>query len=364
MAGSGLNAADTQAAGAVPALDHAMAARFARVALENIQRPYPCKVDHLMTSADDLAPPAVHHPVFHGSYDWHSSVHMHWLLVRLLALFPDLEGAESIREALDRRLRPEALAAERDYFARPSAATFERPYGWAWLLRLQAESIDLAQRDARAVPWSAACAPLADLLAMRLIDYMAIADFPVRTGTHFNSAFALVMALDYAHALPHPALRQAVVARAHGWFGRDRRYPARYEPGGDEFLSGGLVEAVLMRQVLDGCGFAEWWEQFSPPAGELGQWLMPVAVSDRSDPKLSHLDGLNLSRAWCWGRLESSLPADLVPLARQARLDHLAAGLPHAAAGDYAGTHWLASFATLAMSEGSQAAATSATSAT
>jgi len=361
VAGSGLNGA-TDANGATgagegrqaPVLDRVLAERFARVALENIQRAYPYKVDHLMTGPEDLAPPSVHHPIFHGSYDWHSSVHMHWLLARLLRLYPDLDVAGAIRDALDRQLQPRAVEVERAYFARPSAGTFERPYGWAWLLRLQAELTVLASAEPGAAAWARACAPLADLLAERLVDYLAIADFPIRTGTHFNSAFALVMANAYVRAVPHPALRRAIASRAQQWFGHDRRYPARYEPGGDEFLSGGLMEAMLMRETLDGCGFDEWWEQFSPAEAEFGNWLAPVTVSDRRDPKLSHLDGLNLSRAWCWGVLAPSLPREQAALARQARHAHLSAGLPHAAAGNYAGTHWLASFAALALTEGAE----------
>lgn len=332
-------------------LDDATAERFARVALDNIVRPYPYKVDHLMADAGDLAAPADLHPVFYGSYDWHSSVHMHWLLVRLLALRPNLAVAAQIRETLDAQLRPEPIAKELAYFERPTSRTFERPYGWAWMLRLQAELGAQAQRDAQAAKWAAACAPLSDHLAQRLIDYIDIADFPVRTGTHFNSAFALVMALAFARQYQHLALRKSIVRRAHRWFAHDMRYPARYEPGGDEFLSGGLMEAVLMRQVMDDCGFGEWWDLFSPGQAELGTWLTPVAVADRTDPKMSHLDGLNLSRAWCWRLLGPALPAPLQSFAVRAWSDHLEASLPQAVDGHYVATHWLATFALLALED-------------
>lgn len=334
-------------------LDGETASHFARVALENVLRRFPYKVEHMMTGPGDLADPAVAHPVFCGSYDWHSSVHMHWLLVRLLALRPALPEARQIRDTLDAQLQPSAIAAELAYFERPTSRTFERPYGWAWLLRLQAELTTLAARDPQAARWAEACSPLALHLAQRLIDYLDIADFPIRTGTHFNSAFALVMALSYTRALPHPALRRAIVRRAHRWFGHDQRYPARYEPGGDEFLSGGLTEAVLMRSVMDGCGFPEWWELFAPPAADLATWLTPVSVADRSDPKMSHLDGLNLSRAWCWRMLEPVLPEAVRPMAIQAWSEHLAASLPQAVTGDYVATHWLASFAMLALTDSS-----------
>lgn len=332
-------------------LDDATAERFARVALDNIVRPYPYKVDHLMVDVGDLAAPMDLHPVFYGSYDWHSSVHMHWVLVRLLILRPNLGIAGRIRETLDSQLRPESFATELAYFERPASRTFERPYGWAWVLRLQSELAALGQRDRQAARWAAACAPLADHLALRLIDHIDVADFPVRTGTHFNSAFALVMALFYARHGQHPALRKSIVRRAHRWFAHDVRYPARYEPGGDEFLSGGLMEAVLMQQVMDGCGFSEWWDLFSPGQAELGTWLTPVAVADRSDPKMSHLDGLNLSRAWCWRLLGPALPSTLQPLAVRAWSDHLAASLPQAVEGHYVATHWLATFALLALED-------------
>lgn len=340
-----------------PVLDDATASAFARVALENIERPYPYKVDHLMTGPGDLAEPRSVHPVFYGSYDWHSSVHMHWLLVRLLALRPDLPEAPAIRAALDRQLRPEAMATELAYFQRSSARTFERPYGWAWLLRLQAELLCFPADDAQARGWAEACAPLADHLALALVGYLDIADFPIRTGTHANSAFALVMADRFARAQRHLTLRRAITRRAHRWYGRDQRYPARYEPGGDEFLSGGMVEAVLMRRMLDGCDFAEWWDMFAPSEIDLGTWLTPVGVADRRDPKLSHLDGLNLSRAWCWRMLAPSLPADLHALAARAHADHLAASLQQAVAGEYVGTHWLASFAMLALTDSDEALA-------
>jgi len=184
-----------------------------------------------------------------------------------------------------------------------------------------------------------------------MIDYIDAANFPIRTGTHFNSAFALVMSLPYTRTAQHHALRKSLIRRAHRWFGHDQRYPARYEPGGDEFLSGGLMEAVLMRLVTTDCSFADWWEMFSPGQSELGTWLTPVSVADRTDPKMSHLDGLNLSRAWCWRLLGPGLPAPLQPLAIRAWADHLEASLPQAMDGHYVATHWLATFALLALED-------------
>ncbi|NUO86319.1 MAG: DUF2891 domain-containing protein [Cupriavidus sp.] len=333
------------------ALDRETARSFARVALENILRRYPYKLDHMMAGAGDLAGPAAWHPVFCGSYDWHSSVHMHWLLVRLLALYPDLEEAPRIRAMLDAQLRPDAMAAELAYFRRTDSRTFERPYGWGWMLKLQAELLALARHDPHASVWAEACAPLASHLSQQLAEFLDAAAFPVRTGTHYNSAFALVMALAYARTHQDMALRRAIVRRAHRWFGHDQKYPARYEPGGDEFLSGGLTEGVLMHAVMDGCAFSEWWELFVPGQAELANWLTPVTVTNRNDPKAAHLDGLNLSRAWCWRLLEPALPEPLRPLAIRAWSDHIEASLPQAVEGEYVSTHWLASFAVLALAE-------------
>ncbi|SNT26977.1 Protein of unknown function [Noviherbaspirillum humi] len=324
---------------------------FARIALANIVREYPNKLDHVLTSPDDLQPPRQLHPVFYGSFDWHSAVHMHWLLARLLRRGAAGEAASAIPNAFDTQFTPDRIAGEISYLNRPSARTFERTYGWAWLLKLQAELIALASEQPEAERWRDVLQPLADAFAQRYLDFLPLATFPIRAGIHANSAFGLLLALDYAGAHQDLRLRQALIVKGHEWFGRDRRYPAAYEPGGDDFLSGGLCEAALMCRLLDGCDFADWWEQFCPPPLQLAAWLAPVPVSDRSDPKLAHLDGLNLARAWCWRLLLPSLTSPLRETAEGTIEAHLQAALPHALAGDYAGTHWLASFAALALSE-------------
>lgn len=181
--------------------------------------------------------------------------------------------------------------------------------------------------------------------------FLPLAQFPLRAGTHANSAFGLFFALEYAKHAQHLALRRLLEAKAHAWFAQDQRYPARYEPSGDDFLSGGLMEAVLMREVLDDCDFADWWQVFSPSQADIAHWLQPVGVTDRTDPKMSHLDGLNLSRAWHWQLLLAQLPAELQPVVQTAIQAHLAASTQHALGGDYVGTHWLASFVLLAMTE-------------
>lgn len=326
------------------------ASAFAHTALNNIQREFPNKLDHVMNDASEVQSPRMLHPVFYGSFDWHSSVHMHWLLVKLLRDYPDFVDRARIRAVLDAHLTPANVAQEIDYLRQPSRQSFERTYGWAWLLKLQTELIQLAEQYPLAIVWRDALQPLAELFVERYFSFLPLAQFPIRAGTHSNSAFGLNFALDYAECIQHIALRKLIVSKANAWFGRDQRYPARYEPSSDDFLSGGLMEAALMRRVVDSCSYADWWELFCPAPDELGHWLLPVPVSDRTDPKLSHLDGLNLSRAWCWKKIEKELPAPLRSIAAEAIEAHLAAALPHVVRGSYAGTHWLASFAALALS--------------
>jgi len=304
-----------------------LAEAFARVALANVQRAYPRRLDQLVTSPDTEWRPRALHPAFFGSYDWHSAVHMHWLLARLVNLHPALESAVSA--ALDAHLAPEPLAGELAFFATPGAATFERPYGWAWLLELYAELLRLNRRR-----WHEALQPLAGELARRFSGYIKTLPYPVRAGTHGNSAFACVLALDYALATSDTKLKGDIEAAAKRWYLADRDYPVAYEPSGDDFLSPALVEAVLMQQVLEDPG---WLQAFLPALGPLAE---PPKVIDHADAKQSHLDGLCLSRAWCFVRLGNENEAKR----------HLAAGLPHVIGGDYAGEHWLATFATLALS--------------
>lgn len=324
---------------------------LAGVALQNLAIEYPNKLDHVFNGADDLRLPHELHPVFYASFDWHSCVHMVWSLSRLLRLYPELEQAAAIRAWCDSHLTAAKVGQECAYLQQASRQSFERTYGWAWLLKLQMELDTLAQQDADAGRWAQALQPLSQAFVERYLQFLPKAQFPIRAGTHANSAFGLLFALQYARRSQHPALLRAIEARAHAWFGRDRHYPARFEPGGDDFLSGGLMEAALMRELLDGCTFADWWQAFAPPQAELGHWLQPVPVTDRTDPKMAHLDGLNLSRAWCWRLLLPELGQELQAPVQAAIEAHLAASCQHALGGDYAGTHWLASFVLLALTE-------------
>jgi hypothetical protein len=322
-----------------------VASTFARIALGHVGREYPGVVQHVMEGPGDARTPAALHPVFHGSFDWHSCVHAHWMLARLIRRFPDLGEAPAVRARFDAAF----TRAEVAYFERLSHAGFERPYGWAWLLRLAAEL-----HAGRFAGWAAMLRPLCDLIAARFAAFLPKADYPVRAGVHANTAFALILCLDYALGAPDGALAALARAKALAWYGDDAACQA-WEPSGDDFLSGALVEAELMRRVLGAEAFAAWLSRFLPDlaAGRPATLFIPARVADRADGKIAHLDGLNLSRAWCWRGLASGLDeADpRRPLALEAAERHLAASLPHVA-GDYAGEHWLATFAVLALEAG------------
>ena len=332
-------------------IDAAFVADVARTALHNVATEYPYKLDQVLSGQDDFRAPRVLHPVFYGSYDWHSCVHMHWTLARLLRLCPQHAQAEATRRHFEQRLTAANVRGELVTLSGPHRDSFERPYGWAWLLKLTAELNLLTAEDPSALRWFDALAPLAQAFADRFADFLPRATYPTRAGTHGNSAFALLLALDYCETAQHRALRRVIAERANSWFGRDRRYPSEYEPSGDDFLSGGLVEAVLMRRVVDGCSFADWWNQFQPAPDTIGGWLQPAQVSDASDPKIVHLHGLNLSRAWCWRQLLPELDQKLKELAEESIERHLRVSVPAATEGAYVGTHWLASFAVLALTE-------------
>jgi hypothetical protein len=323
--------------------------RLAATALANVGTEYPFHLTHLARSDDDLRPPRALHPLFHGAYDWHSCAHMHWTLARCLRLRAHGELAASVAAHFDARFTPAAVAGECAYFSAAGRATFERPYGWGWLLQLAVELDALAAKLPAAARWRDALVPLAALLAGRLLAWLPRAEFPVRAGTHGNGAFALLLSWQYARHRDR-ALAASIEERARRWFGNDCRYPADYEPGGDEFLSGGLCEALLMARLLPAGQWASWWSDFAPAEPALACWLQPVRVADPNDAKIVHLHGLNLSRAWCWRQLRPLLPPPMQETAARAAAAHLRASLAAATEGDYVGTHWLASFALLAAS--------------
>lgn len=330
-------------------LDARLAAVFARVALANITREYPRKLDHLLAGPPgDLTPRRVH-PAFYGSYDWHSAVHMHWLLVRLLRVYPDLDRSADVAAALELHLTAETLALEQAYFEAPGRRTFERPYGWAWLLELQAEALRLGAEHSAGRRWAQALEPFAKYIAGQLRGFLALATYPIRTGTHSSTAFACILALDYARTAGDTQLAADITTAARRWHLADRGAPLAYEPSLADFLSPALVEAQLMCEVLTVHEFRVWFDAFLP--GGLGPLASPPVVPDRSDAQFSHLDGLSLSRAWAMRRIAAALPSDKALEFTTAAERHLAAGLPQVVGGDYVGEHWLATFATLALGE-------------
>jgi Protein of unknown function (DUF2891) len=333
-------------------LSRERASAFAKLALAAIQKEYPNKPEHVLGSSADVKGPRQLHPAFYGSYDWHSSVHGHWLLVRLLKTFPDLPEAKDIRAALNENLTAANLKAEADYFSRPDARSFERPYGWAWLLKLAEELHDWDDPDGR--EWSKNVQPLAHAIVARYLAFFPKQTYPIRSGVHPNTAFGLAFALDYARAVGHKELRELAEERSRAYFGKDASIPAAWEPDGADFFSPSLVEADLMRRVLPPAEFHAWFRRFLPDVakGEPKTLLEPATVTDRTDPQLVHLDGLNLSRAWCLRSIAAALPKDdpARKVLAESAARHADAALRHVASGDYAGEHWLGSFAVYLLS--------------
>lgn len=324
-------------------LDPLLARRFARITLDHVGREYPHKLDHVLAGPKDAATPSALHPIFHGSFDWHSCVHAWWQLLTLRRLFPDLPEAAAIAARADAMLVPDLVAGELAYLDRPTSGGFERPYGWAWALALHGEAVR------HGAGWGMALAPLAAAFAARLAAFLPKLTYPVRVGTHANTAFALVLAHDWARDHDRE-LARAIEGRARDWFGYDRGCQA-WEPAGDDFLSSALTEALLMSRVLPAAEFARWFDAFLPDLadGEPATLFTPATVSDRGDGKIAHLDGLNLSRAWCWRSLAGVLNAHPAASRMEGAVErHLAASLPHLD-DDYMGGHWLATFALLAV---------------
>lgn len=323
------------------------ASHFAQLALKCVQKEFPNKLDHVNNDKDDVRTPRAMHGAFYGCFDWHSSVHGHWMLVHLLRLFPALPEAARIRAALDANLSAENIKTENAYLLEKNRASFERTYGWAWLLKLAEELHNWNDVDGRR--WSRNLQPLAQAFAERYLSFLPKQTYPIRTGVHPNTAFGLAFALDYARAAGNQKLVALIVERSRTYFARDLNYPGAWEPGGEDFFSPALMEADLMRRVMSKTEFAGWFRRFLPAIvkGEPKALLQPAIVTDRSDPKLVHLDGLNLSRGWCMRSIAVALPQNdpaRKVLARAAAA-HAQAALAHVASGDYAGEHWLASFA-------------------
>jgi len=333
---------------AAPApVDSALAERFARLALACVHQEYPNKIAHVMGSDADARPPRELTPAFCGCYDWHSSVHGHWLLARVARLLPEASFAVEARAALARSLTPANLAAEVAYLEGNGRVSFERPYGLAWLLQLGAELREWGSPEA--LGWAAPLAPLEKASAARIRDWLPKLTRPIRIGEHSQTAFALGLVLDWARVAGDGETEALVVSRSRDFYGRDRDCPLAYEPSGEDFLSPCLGEADLMRRVLAPAEYTRWLDGFLPglPKDGSSGWLEPGVVTDPTDPKLAHLDGLNLSRAWMLEGVAAGLPEGDRRVAglRAAARVHREKGLAAVTGTHYEGGHWLGTFA-------------------
>ena len=327
----------------------AQASTFARLGLANVRREYPHLLQHQLNGPEDVRSPRALHPAFYGSYDWHSCVHQHCMLARLARLFPELPERTEIDRTLREHLTAENIAAETAYFRAPGRGFFERPYGWAWLLKLAEELLRYDRTLAANLD------PLVAVMREGLFAYLPALTHPVRHGMHNNTAFAVKLALDYTRAADDQELKLFCTSRMAFWFGHDANYSAQWEPSGEDFLSPALTEAEVMAAVLAPENFSRWLGRFLPNlhTGEPVKLFTPVRVSNPTDPKIAHLIGLNLNRAWCWRRLASALvEADpRQTRAREAAVRHLEAAMPLLSAEDFNRAHWLASFAVYALTE-------------
>lgn len=327
-------------------IENEQAAQLAELALSGIEREYPNKPSNVMTSEQDVLSPKQMHPAFYGCFDWHSSVHGHWMLVRLLKTNPEHSRAQESREILGRSLTLENLTAEAEYFGRHDNKSFERMYGWAWFLTLVAELHHF--EDSHAKRWRAAVVPLEQQIVELTKGYLPRLSYPIRTGVHPDTAFALGQIYDYAKTVSDKELVDLIEKRAIEYYGKDTRYNTSFEPSGEDFFSPSLNEADLMARILPEAEFAAWLSEFLPDLkrGTDCRLLVPVEVSDVTDGKLVHLAGLNLSRAWCMRGITNRLPSGdpRKKLLEDSYREHLQAGLQYVFSGHYEGEHWLGTF--------------------
>jgi hypothetical protein len=329
------------------------AAALANLALDGLHREYPNKPSNVLSSDLDVKSPKHLHPAFYGCFDWHSSVHGHWMLVRLLKTNPHHAQAKASRAALDQSLTADNIAAEVAYFLDKQNRSFERMYGWAWLLQLVDELHEWDDADGRR--WRQTLRPLEDKIVELTLGYLPRLSRPIRTGVHPDTAFALALTLDYARHVGRPELEAMIVQRSMDYYRGDVAYASQYEPSGEDFFSASLNEANLMRRILPRDEFAKWFHQFLIFDSDSAHTaiLTPVEVSDVTDGKLVHLAGLDLSRAWCLRGIADALGSDS-PIAsklRQSATEHEQAGLRYVFSGHYEGEHWLGTFAVYTMTD-------------
>jgi hypothetical protein len=331
----------------LPPLDATAAARFARLALDCVHREYPNKISHVMNGDLDIEPPRTLTPAFYGCLDWHSAVHGHWLLARVLREFPDAPFAADARAALDQTLTPENIAGDVAYLSARGRTSFERPYGLAWLLQLSAELRRWDDPDARR--WVVALVPLEAAAAASIKSWLPSLHYPIRVGDHPQTAFSFGLIWDWAGVAHDEEMRELLRVKADEFYLKDRRCPMTYEPSGEDFLSPCLGEADFVRRLLKPKEFAGWLRKFMPeiPRERSASWLKPAIVTDRSDPKLAHIDGLNISRAWMLEGIAAGLPRgdSRIPALHAAAANHAAAALIAITSDHYEGSHWLGTFA-------------------
>ncbi len=327
------------------------ASHLASLPLKCIEQEYPNKINHVAVSdSDEVITPHKMHPSFYGCFDWHSSVHGHWMLVKLLKEFPSLPDAKKIRDAISKNISKENILAEAKYFDAPLSKSFERTYGWAWILKLQQE-LD-SWKDADAIKWRNALQPLTDTVINIWMRFLPKQTYPNRTGVHPNTAFGLVFALDYARSAANKKFEEAIIQSAKKIFLKDKNAPAVWEPDGTDFLSPSLEEADLMRRVLNKQEFIQWFNHYISLSSLQHLTILPI-VSDRNDLSIVHLDGLCFSRSWCMKGIAFVLPNtdERKKILLQSSIKHLNASLPNVASGSYGGEHWLASFAVYALTQ-------------
>lgn len=322
-------------------LDYATATKFAELPLECIETEYPYKLGQVISGDEDLRSPSDLHPIFYGCFDWHSSVHGHWLLAKVISKFPDTELSKKAIELFNKQFTSEKVAKELAYFDPKLNKSFERTYGWAWILKLQAELVKLKEDEK--YKWSETLKPLTDFIVEGYMEFLPKLSYPIRVGEHTNTAFGLSLALDYAREVEDTEFESLLLKRAKEFYGNDVGCPLTWEPSGFDFISPCLQEAELMSKVLKGEEFDVWVKRFLPGMFKPNFVLKPGRVADRTDGKLVHLDGLNFSRAWCLYNLGKAMP-DFNYKFRTIGDEHMLASMEQVAGSDYMGSHWLASF--------------------
>lgn len=325
------------------------ASHLASLPLKCIGQEFPNKTSHTSnTDSDHVLLPRQLHPAFFGCFDWHSCVHGHWMLVRLLKLFPDMPESGNIRAAINKTITIENIKQEVKYFEMPLTGSWERAYGWAWILKLDQELFNWNDADGK--KWYEALQPLTKKILEVWTKFLPKQTYPNRTGVHPNTAFGLAFALDYARTEKNAAFEKAIIESAKRLYGKDKNVPASWEPDGSDFLSPSLEEADLMRRALPAKEFITWFNQFYTNTSLRHLTVLPV-VSDRTDLQIVHLDGLSFSRSWCMKGIASALPANdpRRKMLMRSVANHLSLSLPHVVSGNYGGEHWLASFAVYAL---------------